>query len=370
MEIYFFTIFFLAFFSLIELNIKDVKGAHTILNTLKFLSFTVLVGQMGLRWETGTDWPSYYDHYESFRNENKWFSYSNQMDLGYNLLTHFFYKYFYGYSLFLFFNAFVFYAITFKSLEFLSKYFFITLLIFYCLFMGNWGTNRQLLALAFGLYSLKFLLEKRYVYYFLLVIMGYFFHSTSLLFFLYFFINREIKDRVLLILLVASIAISYSPLPVYLFGLVGGFNENVSTKAGMYLRQAQEETAILSTFGLIKRLSFVLIFFIARKHLQKKIPQYNLIFNGYFLGILFYFIFGKSLLVMVSRGSMYFNAMEPLLLGFLLLLVDDKKKRMMMIFPLFVIAIINFNQSISVYKDIFNPYKGIFYNEEYRRVDF
>lgn len=71
---------------------------------------------------------------------------------------------------------------------------------------------------------------------------------------------------------------------------------------------------------------------------------------------------------MISRGSLYFNAMEPILIGFLLLLVEDKKKRMILLIPLFIIAIINFNQSIGAYRDLFEPYKGIFYNTNYRRL--
>ncbi|MCS3871091.1 hypothetical protein J3D55_004007 [Chryseobacterium ginsenosidimutans] len=368
MEIYFFTIFFLGFFALLEVNLKDVKRSEVLMNTLKFLSFIILVSQMGFRWETGSDWNAYLDHYESFRNEYRWIGYPNQMELGYDFFAHIFYKYAYGYSIFLFVNALIFYLLIFKTLDFFSKYFFITLLVFYCLFMGNLGTNRQLLALALGLYSLTFLFKKQYTYYFLLIFVGYFFHATSLIFIFFFFINRNIKGHFLLALLLISIVIGYSPIPIYIFGLAGGISAEASKKAELYVKAAEKETAVLSIFGLLKRLFFLFVFYIARNKLQEKIPQYNLIFNGYFLGILFYFIFSKSLLVMISRGSLYFNAMEPILMGFLLLLVEDKKKRMILMIPLLIIAIIDFNQSIGAYKDLFDPYKGIFYNVNYRRL--
>ncbi|GAA5086421.1 hypothetical protein GCM10023210_08240 [Chryseobacterium ginsengisoli] len=367
MEIYFFTIFFLIFFSAVEINLKDVKGSGVILNTLKFLSFVMLVMQMGLRWETGTDWIPYLNHYENFRNEQRWIGYNNQLELGYDFFAHFFYKYVYGYSIFLFTNALIFYLLIFKALDFFSKYFFITLLVFYCLFMGNLGTNRQLLALGLGLYALTFLYKKQYIYYFLLIFIGYFFHATSLIFIFFFFINREFKGYLLLTLVLASIAIGYSSIPIYIFGFAGGISQDVSKKAEMYVKAAENETAVLSIFGLLKRLLFLFLFYITRDKLQEKIPQYNFIFNGYFLGILFYFIFSRSLLVMISRGSLYFNAMEPILIGFILLLVEDRKKRMILLIPLVIIALIDFNQSIGAYKDLFDPYKGIFYNVNYRR---
>lgn len=368
MEIYFFTIFFLIFFSTIEINLKDVKGSEILLNTLKFLSFVMLVTQMGLRWETGTDWTAYLNHYESFRNEKRWIGYYDQWELGYDFFAHFFYKYVYGYSTFLFVNALLFYILIFRTLEFFSKYFFITLLIFYCLFMGNLGTNRQLIALALGLYSLTFLFKKQYIYYFLLVLIGYFFHTTSLIFMFFLFINREFKVYFLVASLIVSIIIGYSSLPIYIFGIAGGISADASKKAEIYVKSAENEVAVLSIFGLFKRLFLLFVFFLARKKLQKIIPQYNLIFNGYFLGIIFYFIFSRSLLVMISRGSLYFSAMEPILIGFLLLLVEDKKKRMILLVPVFIIAIINFNQSIGAYKDLFDPYKGIFYNVNYHRL--
>ncbi len=371
MEVYLFTIFILASFSFFQITTENYRDSNQLIKFFGITSFCILVIQMGLRWETGTDWEPYYDHFNSFTNQKYWRE-INEMEIGYGFFVYLFNNFFGNYSIFLLVNAVIFYWLTFRAIRFFSPYSILGFLLFYCFSIGLWGSNRQLLSLSIGLVSLEFLYKKKLIYYFVLVFIAYLFHSSSLLFLPFFFLNKELSFKNIFIILLVSFVIGYTGLPVKIFSLAGGINEMATNKAEIYLNQANENLASvrLSLFGLLKRLFFLLIFLYNRDKISKLFPKYNLLLNGYVLSLAFYFIFSQSLLVMISRGSLYFNAMEPLLLSFQLVLLKDKKYRLIGFLILLIFAFISFKQSISAYPELFDPYKGIFYNEHFNRVVF
>jgi len=90
--------------------------------------------------------------------------------------------------------------------------------------------------------------------------------------------------------------------------------------------------------------------------------------NGYIVGIAFYFLFADSLLIMVSRASLFFNVMEPLLIASQICLFAKKENKMAIITVLMIFSFFFFFQSITTYSDLFLPYKGIFINSDYSRI--
>jgi hypothetical protein len=80
-----------------------------------------------------------------------------------------------------------------------------------------------------------------------------------------------------------------------------------------------------------------------------------------------YVLFANSLLILVSRGDMYFNLLEPLLLASQVLLLTRKTNRLVMASALGVLSFVFFLQSISPYPDLFLPYKGLVINSDYSR---
>ena len=82
----------------------------------------------------------------------------------------------------------------------------------------------------------------------------------------------------------------------------------------------------------------------------------------------FYFFFSSTLLVMVSRGSLYFYIMEPLLLSSIIYILKNKIDKLLYILSIMILGIILMYQSISVYPDLFVPYKGIFINTLFKRT--
>lgn len=374
MEIYYGTIFLLALFAFIEINLKQqYPKSEKIIKFLVLISFLILVLQMGLRWETGTDWEPYLDHFEGFKYTRQWFGNIDQFESGYELFAHTVYYLVEDYSFFLVLNAIIFYWLIIKANNYFSDYKLLSLLLFYSFSIGILGSNRQLMALGIGLISLKYLFEKKYIYYFLLIGLAYFFHATSILFLSYFFLNRTISNKSILFILCISIVIGKTGIPTSIFNLVGGsLGESTSLKTGIYLDNSKEElsNSALSLFGMFKRLFFLGIFIINRNKILPVFKKYNLLLNGYVIGVAFYFIFSESLLVMISRGSLYFNVMESFLLASQIIVYKDSIRWHLMYLILVLLSILNFKQSISAYPELFDPYIGIFYNSDVNRNTF
>lgn len=364
MFIYIFTILSLFIFSIVEVFGKNDK----IKKNLLLLSYILLVFVTGLRWETGTDWEPYKETFElvnSFQDA----AFFTLIEKGYLFLIGFVKLFTDNYTIFLIIHAVIYYFLLLKSIPQLVPYPQLAILLFFCSTMGMMGSNRQLLALGLCFLALVYLLENKKWLFFIFVFLASLFHTTALLFLIFFFFNRKFKTPVLYISVIVAVIIGYSPMPIKIFSLFGGINELASAKTSIYLESAKEvmQDAQQSILGLIKRVLFLVVFIWMRDKISKKIPSYNLLLNGYVFGVIFYFLFSQSLLVMISRGSFYFNAMEPLLLSSTLLLVRKDFDKLIVLFVMLILSFFIFFQSISSYSDIFIPYKGIFINENFHR---
>jgi len=239
--------------------------------------------------------------------------------------------------------------------------------------MGMMGSNRQLIALAISIYALRYVIEKKSIHFFLFILVAISFHASAYIFIVYYFLNRNIKSRVLLIALSIVFIIyflGYSQTVIDAFANAGDWVGGIAkVKSEVYIESSSEalKERKLSILSLFSRLGFLALFYYNRKELSIKIPYYNILLNGYIFGVLFYFTFANTLLIMVSRGSLYFNAMIPLLLSSQIILIRGNAKKAVSIFILLIISGFLFYQSIAPYPDLFVPYKGIFLNSDFHR---
>jgi hypothetical protein len=366
MIVYVSTIIFLAILAFIEEYVKLSIFQKSI---LKFCAYLILVLQVGFRWETGTDWNAYLSHFESIEGLNSTSPFTTGFEYGYNLFVWFIKLFSSSYTFFLLLHALIYYFLVFKSFNFFSKNISLSLMLFYALFMGVMGSNRQLLGLAICMVSLIYLFQDKKYKFFILVFVATLFHTSSLIFVVFFFLKKKLKPSILFLLLLISFYIGQSGLSTIIFSSLGNVIGGVSAdKTSAYIEFANSNIhdEKLSMFGIIKRIILLTLFFCFRNKLSEKVPYYNLLFNGYFVGILFYILFSKSLLIMISRGSVFFNIMEAFLLVSLIILFE-KKYRAYYFVILTVVSFIYLIQSISSYSDLFLPYKGLFINSEYQR---
>lgn len=364
MEIYLIFCFLLFLFSIYE-NFHLLN--YRVRNILLFLSFSGSVLLIGGRWETGTDWEMYY-YVFTFNKNISDFTSLFSTEIGYALFNWVIRIFTNNYSIFIFIHAIVFYSFLLKSFNRLTKYPQTAFFFYFCSNLGIVGANRQLIALVILLNGIAFLVEKKKKSYVSSIILAFSFHSTAIFGGLYYFLNKYIAKKWILISLIVALFLGLSPLPLKLFSSVGVLSSHFSEKTDAYLGSTGRDNEYgLTVIGVFKRLFFFAFFMLIRDHVLKFSKSYNIMFNGYWLGLIIYLLFSSSLNVMVSRGSLYFNVMEALLLSSFLVLLKNPINKLIYIIILLVISILLMYQSIGEYPDLFDPYKGIWYNYDFIR---
>jgi hypothetical protein len=366
MSIYVITIAILLLFSYIEISgIGSTKKRAMI-----FIVFLILVAQIGLRWETGTDWIPYRNHFEK---EHTWETVLLNVlvgfELGYGIFVWIVHSLSENYTTFLLIHAIIYYILIFKASNRLSIYPMLTLLLFYSVMMGFTGSNRQLLALAICLYSLTYAINKKLMPFLLCVFVAMLFHTSALFFSIYYLLNRDLKNQTIFALLAISIIVGFSSVPSSAFeSMAGIFGETFRYKADFYLDDSNRGPDDLSAFGLIRRIMVIFIGLFLYKPIIKRAPTFRIFFNGYLVGLVLYFMFAHSLLVLVSRGSLYFSVMEVFILASAPVVLKGDLNKRIALSVLLLYSIIAFYTSIGTYPDLFVPYKGLFINSDYQRV--
>ncbi|WP_417939614.1 EpsG family protein [Flavobacterium sp. RS13.1] len=368
MEVYIVTLFIIFVLGFLDLR---VNLTNTQRNWLIYFLYSIIVIQIGLRWETGSDW---WQYLENFQNTDEYsIVLINTLlgyEIGYGTFVFFIKILFDNYSVFLFIHALIFYWAIFTTAKKYSPYFFVSIIFFYATNLGMVGANRQLLAIVICLWSLKFVFQRKAIQFFATIGFACLFHTTAFLFAIYYFLNRNFKTITIVLVLIVSLVIGKTSLPFSLFSKFGGFfGELAASKTAAYTEGAKDDIAEagLSIFGLIKRLFFIAIFTYNYSFLTKKLTYYKVLYNGYIFGMAVYFLFANSLLILVSRGSLYFNIMESFLISCQFLIFYKKLDKVFIYIILLLISIIFLFQSIAAYPQLFNPYKSLFYNVDFTR---
>ncbi|MEH3113535.1 EpsG family protein [Pedobacter terrae] len=359
------TYFLLFCFSFLEVRYPLSDGLK---RGFYIVTYLIIVLQIGLRWETGTDWVPYLTHFENIDTFASTSPLVTGMEYGYSVLCWLVKIFSNDYSVLLIVHSLIYYWIVFKGIQLFSPYFFICVLLFYAFTMGVMGSHRQLIAISIILYSCKFIIHKNPYKFFFCIILATLFHTTAIICIPLYFLDRRFNTYGLIVVIMMAVVLGKTAIPITAFNLLGRIG-GIGDKVLVYLEgglDAAKDYSV-STVGLVKRILFVLIFLYARERLSTKLIHYNLILNAYIVGILLYFLFSSSLTILVSRGSLYFNMFEPILLSSLLLLFEFEKDRVVILMFFFLLSVLYFFQSIAQYADLFLPYKGLFINSDYIR---
>lgn len=365
MEIYFYFILVLFIISSIEIYQDSSLIYKKNKSTFLFLIYVISVVIIGLRWETGTDWLPYLEMFKQSFSLKNIVTISGIVEPGYLFLNWLCYNIYPEYSFFLLIHAIIFYFLIIYGLNKLTIYPVTTFLFIFCSTLGVMGSNRQLLAMALVFYFLTWAIQKRKA--FIFVIIGAMqFHTTAFLTSSFYFLNRRIKTIYLIIILVIALIIGFTDLPGKLFILIGGgLGEATLNKTKIYSSEVVDDK--LSLLGVIRRVIYLSLFLVLRKKIEKKYYYYNFFLNGYLVSSIIYLMFSNSLIILVNRGSLYFNILEGILLTSVFIILKKHDTKLLYLLFLLILSIVSLYQSISAYPELFDPYKGIWYNINYYR---
>lgn len=296
----------------------------------------------GLRWETGTDWGTYFDWYSRgfIINSNfNWFEW-------FKLLPHF--------SLLIIFVSVIFYLGTrqyfIKNTSHLHVAGFV---LYYALTIGALGANRHMISIGLLLFALSTQkLYLKYSIYFLSIIA----HESALLAFLLFINPELIKKYFKYIFLTVAI------ITAYLLYVKFDFLQFIFTNSDSYelnklnvysgnMLQGKDRVES-GIFGIIKRVVFLIIFYINRNILDHKKLYFYL-----FLCFI-YLVFKDLIPVIVSRGLAFLGFIEIELLIICLLNSKNRLKHFWSVIIVIYFFIVIY-KSISIFKDEFIPYTFI-----------
>lgn len=343
------------------LDIIRVRGNQKII--IIFIVFILFVLLDGFRWETGTDWVLYRDF---FLNPSKeiWMSF----EPGYVLITQIIHCLSDNYTVFLIILAFLIYSLYLKSINDYGAYPLITILLFYCTFVGYMGMNRQHLALAICLYSFRYIISEKFWKFSICILIAALFHRTASIFFVSYFLNRSIPAHLLLF----GLFIVYLLNPVIasmVKPFVSAMPSNIAYKLNIYLESADSNSTFSTIMGTMKRALIFLPLYFNKGKLKEFSPSIELMLNIYFFSLLVYVLFNNSIQVFVSRGNLYFGSLFEIFLIPFFLVIVKKNHNQIIIYLLFIVySVLTLVKSLTVFHDLFVPYKGLFINFHFHRI--
>jgi len=319
-----------------------------------------------LRWETGTDWTSYFDSFTYFSDV-----YRVLFEPGYG----FFLSIIRGMT-----GSFTVYLIilTFLCLAFKFAFFykyhketlFTVLLLFFCYYFADIFAVRQKLANSLTLFSTIFIINRKPVIFALIVAVATSIHITSILyFFAYYVYWANVKDRYFIVILLVSMCFGILSGGEKLLNLVLqviGASGRVGDKIKGYLSGDSNSPGgnplIAYLLGLTKRCIFIPVFMLIKNRLRDTEPKIQGYFNLYILGNVIYFLFAKDLAVF-ARASVSYLFFEIFLFAYAINYFRNSKKTLVLVFTISVLIMLSrFNALINTYYDLYVPYYSIFDN--------
>lgn len=329
-------------------------------------SSCILFLMIGCRWETGTDWNSYYALFNDIDLSWLFLLANNSFDVGYLLLNGIVRLFTDNYVIFLLINAGITIFFLSKLLIKISPYPNLSLFFFYTNFMMShfMGSNRRMMSLVFILWMYYFVFQKNRKGYLLSLGCGFAFHRSSLVNAISLFVSTDYYSiRKTVLCLCTALLVGILQLPVRLMELGGlvlssVFNNPIIDKMLFYSDTEEAEMTystgsllLSTTLAVIKR-SILLIFYIyiLKRYKVDKLTAF--LFNLYVIGFIGYLCFIGSFFQILTT---YFALVEVILIARMYSYTTGKFK-LLFCMLLSLYGFIQLVNSLSVYPELYVPY--------------
>lgn len=346
--------------------VQNFGISYKVQKRVGFLLMTLMVLIAGLRWETGTDWKSYYLLFDEIDFDN--FMSIQHYDLGYKLLNLIVKIISNNYTFFLLFDSalaiyFVLYIIYKNKTNVL-----IAVLVFYTnYFLAHYlGSNRRIIAIGLGLGMFYCIYKNQYKKSIYLYIMAVLFHRTALVLALAYVIPRRKISNIKCITVIAVFSFfGITDFVLNILGFICTIGDKVThwymfTNMKYHLTFAEIEGsgAVHNIFGILKRFIILIIFIFFYKRNKKESKLCDYFFNLYVLSVCMY-------CTLVNIGTFaimttYFTIVEIIMWGFIYKF-SNLENRILITCLITVICIIEVLSSFSPrFVQYFFPYRSIF----------
>lgn len=354
-----------AYFLFIAL-LESSKGLKKISHLFFYLSTFIFIFVIGFRWESGTDWPPYYELFN--RTEFNYFSILNagHFDVGYVILNIIVKLFTENYTIFLIIDAFIAIIVLAKLIYKLSPCPNFSYFIFYTNFFISQfiGSNRRMVALSIVLWVFYYFAVFKYKKGIFYLFISFIFHRSSGFNILAIKVPKSMfKPKTTIILIGISFLIGLSQIPVKIIGSIGAlggdalggmlFNRmtEYATNSEAHIVTSTGSYVLSTTLALIKRMIFVVFYMlVASKYKIDSLTGF--FYNIYIMSIVFYLGFLGTFFQMLST---YWAFIEILLMARFFNLINSKSKIYFLTY-LALFGLLQINNALNVYPDLYIPY--------------
>lgn len=324
------------------------------------LIFLLFVGLMlsvfiGFRWEVGSDWDVYLNHYNFVQGE--------QFELGYVFLEKIFYTNNLEYSYFLFF-------ITLVSIFFISYFLFsrvdyaiVAIMFFVANYMLSFmGGNRQIIAIGIVFLSNAFIIDRNKFGFISCILLASLFHISAIIYIVaYFFTIDYVSAKRRYFILVGCVVFGSYLAPaliaiaIKIFSLIGV--TYVVDKLTTYQSVIFDNFSITS---MLKKIIILLFFDLYYQQVLSKVKKEfcNFFYNLYFFSVIFDAVVGP-INAAFMRASVYFRISEIVIVSLIVATSKSKAHRIFLIFIIFFLCLRQLNSALAFYPDLYADYKNV-----------
>lgn len=352
----YYTIFLILF--LASLFLDNFKYKQRYLKKALFILFSgILFFIASMRYQTGYDYVPYYNFFYEIRNSSLGIAElatKLNMEVGYVLLNILLSKF-----------SFKLFFIVVSALTVLPKCYFISkinknnffvLFCYYCTVFLTYdmGIIRQGISLSILLFSIKYIMNRKYIPFQSIVILAALFHSTSIIFsFAYFISYKQYSCKTYFSMCLISIIFTLFFNTSSLLSIIPSLGGMIDSKISYYSNYYEVTSIVIS---LIKR---VIVMFLFLYFCKKKKNNYDDLFwlslNIYALSIVLMSLFNGTA-ILATRGTMSLYMFQIVCYSYIL----NNKKVVEYTCLLLLCLALFFNSFIGPLKDKYNfylPYK-------------
>ena len=368
--VYLYLYVYLLFFVFIELTFKN---EITNIN-LGRANALILVLFLGLRWESGTDWFSYFNLYYtdvySFDYDTTRFG----MELGFIYLNKIFKYFFENYTFFLLIQSAVAIFLIYYFIEKSTKLPNMGLYLFYTSYMVThfMGSNRRMIAIGIVCLTYTFLIRSGGFKRAWPAKIGSFFvalsfHRTAMMALpSHFVMARAFPAAAVIVALAASVVLGLTGAPFYLLqALASGLAQfaDVTFVQKLLFYTADQSAGVAEDFdvmnqallGLAKRILTISLFIIYMKSNEKS-DYIQRLYNIYITGCVIYFLMIGSPVFQIV--SVYYTIVEIVIIP--IIFYNIKTMKWLMMLYIIIIPFLLLVSALTPYIKLYIPYRSIF----------
>jgi len=351
------------------MEMRLTRGARLALLCLAYL---LLVLFAGLRWETGNDWPNYYNYYQHLTSLQ---DQAGEFDIGYRIISLAIKSLGLPYTGFLLLYAFAYIGLIFLSFldAGIEMTGWLTLAFYSTYLLGMMGTSRQAMAMAICLFSLRYVLAGKFRKFVLCIIIAAAFHLSALCFLLAWILGKiHFKMKYVWIALVGMAFAIHGAGTTLLesvssVGRYVDFTEKVAAlNADTYTNQVASVDGNPAMHLYVKQAIFLVFFLFGARYL--KTDREKLYFKLYLVSPTIVVILYSVSPIIASRLSDYFSIFDIFIFALFTRRITPRAIRQAYCAMLILLFLHGIWAGVnSAAPMIYSPYKGVFINQDVRR---